>query len=104
MARFAIARATTALAINLAAVASANAMCSQWRSDVDSALNYLVCLHNEQADSLNRHAQAINDLSDSLRTMDQNGLTAARKIDALEDEVRLLQQKIQNLEQEIEAR
>ncbi|TPJ85516.1 hypothetical protein FJ434_16455 [Mesorhizobium sp. B2-5-13] len=82
----------------------ASASCFQMRSDVNGAINYLLCLHNEHVDLINEHAQALNDQQATLRTLskaalqaDSNGLEAARRIDTLEAEVRELRNEVDAL-------
>lgn len=75
----------------------ASAMCLQMRSNINGAVDYLLCLHNEHVDLLNQHGASINALSKAARLADSNGQEAARRIDALETEVRDLRDEVDAL-------
>lgn len=76
------------LALSLATASTpAAAFCYQGR-DVNDALQYLVCLHNEQADLLNEQARIINDHADIINRL-------GREIDSDRDFVQQLDQTFQ---------
>lgn len=75
----------------------AHAFCWQG-SGIDDALQYLVCLHNEQADSLNRQARALNDHADLIERLarDINDESDARE--RLDDSLEIYARKIVGVE------
>lgn len=75
---------------------------------VNSQLNWMLCLHNEQVGSLNRHADQINSLSESMSGLaglirmegDRVDSIVIRERDDFEER-RVLLQRISDLEQRI---
>lgn len=65
-------------------------------SFINGAIQYLVCLHNEQNDTLDKHADAINE---SIRISNQH----ANVIDGQGAELRNLRSEIDLLRSEVEA-
>jgi hypothetical protein len=80
-------------------ITSASATCLQMGPEVSDALDYLICLHNQQATELNDQRSMIKKLSSFAILAEDNGGEAARRIDKLERTVSDLQDEIRNLEQ-----
>lgn len=88
-----------AVALVLAfATSRASAFCFQG-SDIDGALRYLVCLHNEQADSINELSRTVSSNADAANS---NAGRQSNRIEELEGQVRDLQTEIANLRDEID--
>lgn len=73
----------------LTASSSAGAYCTQrtysldFADSVKNTVDYLMCLHNDQVDSLNRHANALNAQSAQIRSLQSEVQMLRAKIDAL---------------------
>lgn len=93
----------------LLSVQAASAFCTRspgydFASSVDAELRHLICLHNEQVESLNLHAgmidtnsENIRRLADELGSLDSALHMLARRIDALEQENALLRATVLEL-------
>lgn len=92
-------RAFGLAALIVALPTHASAFCYQG-SDINGALDYLICLHNEQ----NR---TINDLGDTVsnnaRIFNDNSQSVGSKIDDLEQEVESLRLEIDRLRSELHS-
>lgn len=80
------------------------ATCVQFSNDVNGAIDYLVCLHNEQnrvlnefSDIVNNHARKLDSVSSAVLTIDDNSAEMARRISRLEGEVADLQRELTEL-------
>lgn len=72
--------------------ASAYAFCIQggsgsYEREVKGAIEYLMCLHNEQVDSLNRHAEEINSLRRKVSELELQMIEKESEVDDLRREV-----------------
>ncbi|MBL9049762.1 MAG: hypothetical protein JNK19_06595 [Tabrizicola sp.] len=102
------------VAFLLAAPSSAQAFCSQgfgvdFAQKVSGYIDYLICLHNEQTDTLNEHARLINQHADLLNELNDGGrkqwdalqgLSSA--LDDLVQENRRTMKRNEELESELE--
>lgn len=79
----------------LASTSSASAFCFQG-SDINGALDYLVCLHNEQSDTLSNHARLINQHADVIQQQ-------ASTIDELRNDLDQAERNIRDLRQELDS-
>lgn len=76
----------------------AAAFCFQG-SDIKGALDYLVCLHNEQSDALNDHARLINQQAATIDDLRNDLDDAERRIRDLRIEVDSLGNLVRSMQQ-----
>ncbi|KQW62685.1 hypothetical protein ASD02_00695 [Ensifer sp. Root1252] len=96
-----IMRKTIATLVLLGSAAQAQAFCSEgfgydFESKLNSRLEYLVCLHNEQNDAINQHANIINSLNIKIDDL-------ARKLRETESALQDREMEILNLTSEISS-
>lgn len=80
----------------VAPTSSAYAYCSRgisfdFESQINAEFKYLICLHNEQVESLNQHADLINRQAGYIVDLES-------KIDDLEWEISKLERRVSDLE------
>lgn len=85
---------------------NAQALCYEgmgydFASEVSSALDYLVCLHNEQVDKLNEHAGYINNNSSNIDDVDRIAREARDKAESMQFELDSLRSKVIDLESQL---
>lgn len=85
-----------------------NAFCMQstgfdFASSVNGAIDWLVCLHNEQKDTLNSHANTLNIQADELQSLTRTVNTNAQITDQEGSRISDLQRKMDVMSSENDA-
>ena len=94
------------IVLAVAPVFSASALCFRgggfdFASQVNAEFDYLICLHNEQVESINEHADLINDHARSINAQSDLISNQSYYISELERKLKALEYEVDDLKDQI---